>query len=64
MFINEGARNVLLQGERHKFLAEEWPRIQANIQRLGLNTEELLSQPSQTNSKETTPPSNKQEEEP
>jgi DNA-binding transcriptional regulator YhcF (GntR family) len=42
MFINAGARNLLLQGERQKFLAEEWPRVQATIQRLGLKTEELL----------------------
>ncbi len=43
MFINAGARNMLLQGERQKFLGEEWPRIHAVIQRLGLNTEELLN---------------------
>ncbi len=42
MFINIGARNLLLKGERQKFLAEEWPRIYANIQRLGLKPEELL----------------------
>ena len=42
MFINAGARNLLLQGERQKFLAEEWPRVQATIQRLGLKAEELL----------------------
>ncbi|HVO81185.1 MAG TPA: GntR family transcriptional regulator [Terriglobales bacterium] len=42
MFIKAGARDRLLQGERHKFLAEEWPRIQATIQRLGLTPEELL----------------------
>jgi GntR family transcriptional regulator len=42
MFINAGARDLLLQSERQKFLAEEWPRISANIQRLGLDTEELL----------------------
>jgi GntR family transcriptional regulator len=42
MFINEGARNLLLQGERQKFLADEWPRIQATIQRLGLTAEDLL----------------------
>ena len=42
MFINAGARNLLLQGERQKFLAEEWPRVYANIQRLGLRVEELL----------------------
>ena len=42
MFINAGARGLLLQGERQKFLQEEWPRISANIQRLGLTPEELL----------------------
>ena len=42
MFINAGARNLLLQGERQKFLAEEWPRVHATIQRLGLTPEELL----------------------
>ncbi len=42
MFINAGARNLLLQGERQKFLGEEWPRIYATIQRLGLRAEELL----------------------
>src|ERR1700749_3155247 len=43
MFINNGARDLLLQGERQKFLGEEWPRIQATIQRLGLKAEELLA---------------------
>ena len=43
MFINAGARNLLLQGEREKFLNEEWPRIQDTIQRLGLKAEELLN---------------------
>ncbi len=42
MFINSGARNLLMQGERQKFLAEEWPRVQATIQRLGLNAKDLL----------------------
>jgi GntR family transcriptional regulator len=42
MFINAGARDLLLQGERQKFLAEDWPKIQATIQRLGLKAEELL----------------------
>jgi GntR family transcriptional regulator len=42
MFINAGARNLLLQGERQRFLAEEWPRVYATIQRLGLGPEELL----------------------
>jgi GntR family transcriptional regulator len=43
MFINAGARNLLLQGERQKFLLEDWPRIHATIQRLGLKAEELLN---------------------
>ena len=42
MFINAGARNLLLQGERQKFLSEHWPRVHATIQRLGLTPEELL----------------------
>jgi GntR family transcriptional regulator len=42
MFIKEGARNLLLKGEREKFLSEEWPRVSATIQRLGLTREELL----------------------
>jgi GntR family transcriptional regulator len=41
-FVNAGARNLLLQSERQKFLAEEWPRLAATIQRLGLKPEELL----------------------
>jgi GntR family transcriptional regulator len=42
MFINAGARDLLLQGERQKFLEEHWPRIHATIQRLGLTPQELL----------------------
>src|SRR5207244_8609805 len=36
MFITAGARNLLLQGERQKFLAERWPRVDGTIQRLAL----------------------------
>ena len=43
MFINAGARALLLQAERQKFLAEEWPRVHATIQRLGLTAQELLA---------------------
>ncbi len=43
MFINDGARDLLMEGEREKFLRDEWPRVHANIQRLGLRPEELLS---------------------
>ena len=43
MFINAGARNLLLQGERQRFLGEEWPRVRATIERLGLTASELLN---------------------
>lgn len=42
MFINVGVRDLLLQGERRKFVAEQWPRIYEAIQRLGLTLQELL----------------------
>ena len=42
MFVTAGARNLLLQSERQKFLAEEWPRICTTIQRLGLTPEDLM----------------------
>jgi DNA-binding transcriptional regulator YhcF (GntR family) len=42
MFINAGARDLLLLAERQKFLSEQWPAIHATIQRLGLTAEELL----------------------
>src|SRR5580698_2089257 len=41
MFINAGARDLLLQGERQRFLNEQWPGIHATIQRLGLTPREL-----------------------
>ena len=43
MFVNAGARNLLLKAERQKFLAEEWPRVAATIQRLGLQPKELMA---------------------
>ena len=42
MFVKAGARNLLLKGERQKFLTEHWPRVHATIQRLGLTPKELL----------------------
>ena len=42
MFIKSGARAQLMKGERQRFLEEEWPRIVATIQRLGLDPEDLL----------------------
>ena len=41
MFVRPGARDLLLQAERRKFLADQWPEIHATIQRLGL-AEDLL----------------------
>jgi GntR family transcriptional regulator len=45
MFVNAGARDLLLRNERQKFLEEEWPKIQGKIQRLGLTAKELLKSP-------------------
>ena len=42
MFINAGARKLLLQAERQRFLTEQWPAIYATIQRLGLTPQDLL----------------------
>ena len=41
MFVKPGARDLLLKGERQKFLTEEWPRVAERIQRLGLTQKEL-----------------------
>ncbi len=43
MFVNVGARAQLSMGERERFLADEWPKIHATIQRLGLTPEDLLN---------------------
>src|SRR5690242_16087607 len=43
MFINTGARALLLKAERERFLTEEWPVINATIQRLGLTPQDLLT---------------------
>jgi GntR family transcriptional regulator len=42
MFVRPGARQLLLEGERQRFLEEQWPRIHATIRRLGITPEELL----------------------
>jgi GntR family transcriptional regulator len=56
MFINVGARNLLLRGERQKFLAEQWPRVYATIQRLGLTPQELLEAATRPSNAEEEPP--------
>jgi len=62
MFIKAGARNLLLQAEREKFLAEQWPRISATIQRLGLTPEELLAAAAPPTPPTSTTPPNPSEE--
>jgi GntR family transcriptional regulator len=41
MFVKPGARELLLKGERQKFLRDEWPRIATTIERLGITQKEL-----------------------
>jgi GntR family transcriptional regulator len=42
MFVKLGARALLLAAERRKFLSEEWPKVRATIERLGLKPQDLL----------------------
>ncbi|MDH4047486.1 MAG: GntR family transcriptional regulator [Gammaproteobacteria bacterium] len=44
MFVTSGARLQLLKDERQRFLEMEWPKISAAINRLGLDTADLLKQ--------------------
>ena len=56
MFVNPGARQLLLQTERERFLQEEWPRVIDMLHRLGLNAEELLKGVPQNPVQESTKP--------
>jgi GntR family transcriptional regulator len=42
MFVANGASEKLRNRERESFLHEEWPEIRRRIDRLGLDTSELL----------------------
>lgn len=42
MFVSMGARKALMKDERQRFLEEEWPKVYATIQRLGLSAPDLL----------------------
>ena len=53
MFVKPGARELLLKGERQKFLTEEWPRVAATIQRLGLTQKELEAAADRASSRTT-----------
>ena len=44
MYVRDGGRDLLLRGERERFLTEQWPEIRATIQRLGL-ADDLLNGP-------------------
>ena len=44
MFVSVGASAALLKDERRRFLAREWPRVRATINRLGLSVSELLEE--------------------
>lgn len=43
MYVSEGARQLLLAGERDRFLHEEWPHTLAIIRRLGFSADELFA---------------------
>lgn len=53
MFVNAGAKAALAAGERERFLRDEWPRIRATIERLGLNAETLLNEGTASRNKTT-----------
>src|SRR5260370_1009112 len=64
MFVNVGARDLLMRDERRKFLAEEWPRVSATIQRLGLRAEELLKEGASANGRPSPEAGNAAKKEP
>ncbi|AKS42320.1 GntR family transcriptional regulator [Wenzhouxiangella marina] len=51
MFVREGAREQLLATEREKFLTEEWPRLAARIEQLGLSLHDLIEAPAKRDEK-------------
>ena len=53
MFVNDGVRGLLLDAERRRFLADEWPKVHATIRRLGLALDELLAAAPATPAKES-----------
>ncbi len=42
MYVVPGAADKLRRSERDQFLAEEWPELQARMQRLGIDTADLF----------------------
>ena len=43
LFAADGAVNRLINAEREAFLSDEWPRVKARINRLGLDVADLLA---------------------
>jgi GntR family transcriptional regulator len=43
--VKPGIRRTLRKREREKFLQEEWPAIEAKMQRLGIDARDLLQNP-------------------
>ncbi len=43
LYVREGARERLLDLERRRFLADEWPLVRARIERMGLALPDLLA---------------------
>lgn len=43
MFVLTGAKEMLLESEKKKFLEQEWPEIVSRIARLGLSSSELFA---------------------
>src|SRR5580698_10291037 len=41
MFVKNDSRKALMKDERQRFLEDEWPKVFATIQRLGLTPDEL-----------------------
>ena len=48
MFVMDGARQRLMKDERQRFIDNEWPKVLEQIERLGLDAEELLGSGRQT----------------
>src|SRR6202047_1905738 len=44
MYVSEGARRLLLAGERERFLHEQWPEILAVLNTLGFFAERIFFQ--------------------
>lgn len=63
MFVSAGASGALMKDERSRFLEQEWPKVHATIQRLGLDAATLLSTaPRPTGSMPPLPTRTEQEE--